>query len=64
MMSYRDMTFCPYWKECIDGTECPRALTDEVANEATDINLYISIFSQSPECMNRKGVTNCLQETI
>lgn len=34
MMCYKDMTFCSYWKECIKGKECSRALTPEVIDAA------------------------------
>ena len=34
MMCYRARTFCPFWKECKLGSECPRALTSEVKESA------------------------------
>ena len=34
MMCFRDKTFCDFYKECKNGAECSRALTDEVKAEA------------------------------
>ena len=34
MNGYRDMTFCPFYEDCADGHECPRALTPEVEEDA------------------------------
>jgi hypothetical protein len=34
MICYRDMTFCPFWRDCAKGETCPRALTDEVRESA------------------------------
>lgn len=52
MLCYRDMTFCTYYKECKDGKDCRRALTDEVqkAAEAWMKEPPISIFGDKPEC--------------
>lgn len=33
-MSYLDKTFCPFWKECKDGKECPDRLTDKIRFDA------------------------------
>ncbi|RAI34773.1 hypothetical protein CH340_07990 [Rhodoplanes serenus] len=35
MMSYRDMTFCGFWRDCALASSCARALTDEVRKSAT-----------------------------
>jgi hypothetical protein len=49
-LCYRDMTFCPYWRDCADAAECHRPLTDEVAEAAKRFGLPISQFSQKPPC--------------
>ena len=30
MLCYKDITFCPFWEECKDGSKCKIALTDEI----------------------------------
>jgi len=55
MMCYKDMTFCSYYKECQNGENCFRALTDEVKEGARYTDLYISQFSEKPECFKKKG---------
>ena len=59
MTSYRDMTFCPYYEECLTGSTCPSALTDSVKKDAErwwqhKTNLLISVFSGKPECFVSK----------
>jgi len=34
MMCFRDMTFCPFWRDCTAVGECSRPLTDEVVAAA------------------------------
>lgn len=34
MICFRDMTFCPYWRDCDLAEECRRPLTDAVRAEA------------------------------
>jgi len=34
MISFRDMTFCPYWDSCANGETCPKALTEAVKTAA------------------------------
>jgi hypothetical protein len=36
MIGFKDMTFCPYWKSCLDGNTCKRALTDKVQGAADE----------------------------
>lgn len=48
MICYRDMTFCR-GDGCVKFTDCPRALTDEVAQKAETFGLPISQFMQPSE---------------
>lgn len=54
MMCYKDMTFCPYYRECKKGNKCGRALTPEVLQQAKewwDTNFPpISKYIDPPEC--------------
>lgn len=34
MLCYMDKTFCPYYRNCADGKDCHRALTDKVQEAA------------------------------
>ncbi len=55
MLCYKDMTFCPYWKECKEGSTCHRALTDEVKQGAERWwpgEAPISVFTHPPKCFN------------
>lgn len=58
MMCYRDMTFCPYFKECKEGGLCSRALTDEVKENAKKWwgkeGAPICRFIEKPECFKEK----------
>lgn len=50
MMSYKDKTFCSFYKECEDGLECDRALTDDIKKRAFQGGCYISNFIEHPSC--------------
>lgn len=60
MISYRDMTFCPYWGACEDGKDCPKALTKQVSYDAIRWwksmrpeeveNAPIMVFADAPQC--------------
>jgi hypothetical protein len=54
MICYKDMTFCPFYKECKDGSECPRAVTIEIKNDAKKwLNVYpplICQYTDKPNC--------------
>ena len=54
MIGYRDMTFCPFFKQCKKGKKCDRALTDEVKKAAEkwwgDKHAPICMFAEKPEC--------------
>lgn len=54
MICYADMTFCKYWKECRDGEQCHRALTDDVNNAASTEGLGVCVFMEHPECYEAK----------
>jgi hypothetical protein len=34
LMTYKDMTFCEFYKDCEDGKTCDRALTEKVIKNA------------------------------
>ena len=59
MISYHDMTFCPFYADCADGHDCPRALTPEVLAEAArwwgDDGAPICRYSCEPECYKSNG---------
>lgn len=57
-MTYRDMTFCPYYEDCKsaepNGGHCTRPLTPEVQKNAEKWwggpNPMITVFAQKPDC--------------
>lgn len=50
MIEYRDMTFCPFYIDCVEGTDCMRALTPDVEKEAEKLGLPICKFIEKPDC--------------
>lgn len=54
-MTYKDMTFCKFYKECKNGDSCRRALTDEVVRKADELELMISRFVNKPKCFGVKN---------
>ena len=56
MICYKDMTFCPYYRECKDGKDCSRALTDAIESQADKWwgkgagEAPICMFGDKPEC--------------
>lgn len=50
MLCYKDKTFCPYFKSCKHGSNCDRALTDEVLDKIEESGLYYAQFGSEPEC--------------
>jgi len=54
MIGYRDTTFCPHWKECKSGVDCPKALTDEIKESAKlwwgSCDAPIAIYIDKPKC--------------
>ncbi len=62
MISYRDITFCSFYKECKNGEKCERALTEEVLKKARewwgDKHAPIARFTNKPDCyILKKGTT-------
>jgi len=62
MLCYKDRQWCQFWSTCKHGTDCDRALTDDVIAEAEawwrNIHGYgevpIDRFGDKPECYERK----------
>lgn len=54
MLSYRDMTFCPYWKDCNSAYMCHRPLTWKVSETAKACGMPLSIYAEKPECWSLK----------
>lgn len=50
MITYKDMTFCSYWKECAASKPCPRKLTDAEKTTADLLGLQIAQFAEHPDC--------------
>ena len=59
MMCYKDMTFCTHYKECAKGSDCFRALTPKVLEDAEKWmkNAPISEFVGKPDCFQEAD--NC-----
>lgn len=55
MLCYKDKTFCTYYKQCLYGSSCNRALTPEVKANAMSLLLPISRFICIPDCFEEKG---------
>ena len=57
-MTYRDMTFCKYYKECTEGKDCFRALTPTVVKEARkwwgEYEAPVCMFAEHPDCFKQK----------
>jgi hypothetical protein len=58
MVCYRDMTFCPFYKECNKGNECDIAYTDEVKAGANkwwgEDNAPVALHRAEPVCFYPK----------
>lgn len=54
MISYKDMTFCPYYKNCKSADMCHRPLTAKVRQDAEKFGLPLSMYAQKPECWSLK----------
>ena len=56
MISFRDMTFCPFHEDCAKAKDCKRPLTKQVEKDAeawwglSEGGAPISLFSDKPEC--------------
>lgn len=49
-MSYKDMTYCPFYLSCVGGDHCFRALTMEIREAARKFGADICQFADYPEC--------------
>lgn len=54
MVTYADMTFCPFFETCEKGKKCPRALTEEVKDATVRVRMHLSIFMEKPKCFEEK----------
>lgn len=54
MLCYRDITFCPYYMDCEEGNDCPRALKPHIIGKAAEAGLEISVYLDRPECFTAK----------
>jgi hypothetical protein len=54
MISYKDMTFCTFYKSCADGDKCFRACTPETIQQSVRFGLPISSFCSKPDCFKKK----------
>jgi hypothetical protein len=63
MMCFRDMTFCPFWRDCADASRCHRPLTYDVVMAAErwwrqargdemppPMPVLIAQFAERPDC--------------
>lgn len=55
MICYRDKTFCPFYKECKKGEDCPDALTEKIERGAKEWwwkedEPPIAQWAEKPEC--------------
>jgi len=55
MISYKDMTFCPYWKTCSRAHDCHRPMTPDVVQGAAAIGLPIAQFAEVPQCWRQRA---------
>jgi len=60
MISYKDMTFCSHYKDCIHQDECHRPLTEKVLKDAEEFGLPICTFIGKPDC--HKTLEEVLEE--
>lgn len=53
-MCYKDMTFCTFYEDCANATDCHRPLTPEVREAAAkwwgDDDYPIARFMEKPRC--------------
>ena len=54
MISYRDMTFCPFYKDCKSADMCSRPLTPKIRDDAKKFGLPLSMYASKPECWSLK----------
>jgi hypothetical protein len=44
------MTFCTFYKDCANATDCERKLTPEIDEAAKEFGLPIAQFMNKPPC--------------
>ena len=53
-MCYKDITFCSFYLECVNGNDCKVALTPKIEKDAKKWwgkdNPPISVYLDKPEC--------------
>ena len=54
MIGYKDMTFCPFFKDCKEGKTCPRAMTEQIVSDANDFGMGIMQYMDKPFCWKEK----------
>lgn len=57
-MNYRDMTFCGFYKGCVKGNLCDRALTINVRRAAKSAGIPVCRFIDRPECFSKPFESN------
>lgn len=50
MISYMDMTYCPFYRDCWHADVCTRPATKEVRDDATKLGIALSLFAEKPLC--------------
>jgi len=45
-----DRTFCDFWRTCLYGHHCQRALTKKIYEEAKSFGANLSVFIDKPDC--------------
>lgn len=50
VICYKDMTFCTFYKDCANATDCERKLTPKIADAAEEFGLPIAQFVEKPQC--------------
>ena len=61
MINFKDMIFCDYYRDCLRGDGCPRALTESVIDTAKRWWPYddppIDRYMGKPDCFEAKDAT-------
>ena len=51
MLCYRDMTFCDFWRTCLNAEGCSRKLTEKARMAAAEMNIPLCTYVSPPkEC--------------
>ena len=54
MTTYKDMTFCGFYKECEKGLFCDRRLSPTVKLKAHQLGLPIAEYKDKPKCFEER----------